>query len=185
MNILNTSQKQVFKEQGIIKLEKYLSLEYVSNIQMLVHKEFEKEGFYIDNNWLQENVSMTSIRKVFKKFKNIACISNFLLEDKIKKVICELLNEEDVVSMSKSTGILFTLPNAKKWQVPYDSWHVDIPRLAYEGEYGIQVFSFIESIKPHCGGTLAIKGSHRLFNTNKLSSKQLKTKLKQFSYFKN
>lgn len=185
MGVLNPKQKQLFKEQGIIKLERFLSLEGITNAQMLIYKQFEKEAFYREGNWLLAKATNNEFRRIFKILKNKLSIKNLLLGKNIEKAIAELLGEEVVLPMSKFVDILYTLPNTTNWEIPHDLWHVDVPRLAHEEEFGVQVFSFLENVKPRCGGTLAIKGSHKLFNTEKLSSKQLKTKLKQFSYFKN
>lgn len=185
MQVLNAEQKQLFKDVGIIKLKDFLPLDYIQMIQNVFYREFDEVGLFKNGEWFLEGISMNDIKERIKKIKNKKIVSNFLLEEKTRKVICELLNEDEALSMSKSADILFTLPNANKWEVPSDAWHVDIPRLPYEGSLGIQVFSFIESLEPHSGGTLAIKGSHNLFHTDKLSSKKLRNKLVKFPYFKN
>ena len=184
LQVLNAKQKQLFKDVGIIKLKDFLPLDYIQTIQNVFYREFNEVGLFKDGEWFLENISMNDIKKILKKVKSKSIVSNFLLEEKTRQAICELLNEDEALSMSKSAGILFTLPNADEWEVPSEAWHVDIPRLPYEGSLGVQVFSFIESLEPHSGGTLAIKGSHNLFHTDKISSKKLRNKLVKFLYFK-
>lgn len=182
---LNSQQKQLFKDYGIIKLKDFFPLNYIQMIQNVFYEEFNKEGLFKNGEWFLEGISMNGVKKVLKKVKNKRVVSNFLSEQKLKDVICELLNEEEAIPMSKSSGVLFTLPNTDKWEVPSDAWHVDIPRLPHKESLGIQVFSFLENLATCSGGTLAIKGSHRLFNTEKLNSEKVKNKLGEFPYFKN
>lgn len=185
LQVLNSQQKQLFKDYGIVKLKNFFSLNYIKMVQNVFYKEFNKDRLFKNGEWFLEGVSINSVKKVLKKVNRKKLVSNFLLEQKLKDVICELLEEEEAIPMSKSSGILFTLPNTKKWEVPYDAWHVDIPRLPYEGCPGIQAFSFLEDLKPHSGGTLAIRGSHKLYNNEALSSKKLRNRLSKFTYFKN
>ncbi len=184
LKVLNEQQKQLFNDVGIIKLKDFLPLDYVQMIQNVFYSEFSAVGLFKNGEWFLESISMKDIKKILKKVKSKILFSKFLLEEKTRQAISELLNEDKALSISKSAGILFTLPNADEWEVPSEAWHVDIPRLPYEGSLGIQVFSFIESVEPHSGATLAIKGSHKLFRKDKLSSKKLRNKLVKFPYFK-
>lgn len=185
LQLLDSQQKQLFKDHGIIKLKGFFPLTYIQMVQNVFYKEFNDDGLFKKGEWFLEGVSMTSTSKVLKKVKSKRLVRNFLSEQKLKDVICELLEEEEAIPMSKFSGILFTLPNAKTWKVPYNAWHVDIPRLPYKGCLGIQAFSFLENLEPQSGGTLAIRGSHKIYNNEVLSSKKLRTKLSKFSYFKN
>ena len=63
----------------------------------------------------------------------------------------------------KRPQLLVTLPNAHTWTTP-TGWHVDTPRLASGRRPGIQLFTFLDGVQPCGGGTLAVAGSHRLYN---------------------
>ena len=87
--------------------------------------------------------------------------------------------------MTDSPQLLFTLPNAESWTVPHSIWHLDLPRLPDSGLPGVQMFAFLDTVAPGGGGTLVVTGSHRLLNEGRrISSKQLKKRLKREPYFR-
>lgn len=67
----------------------------------------------------------------------------------------------------KRPQVLFTPPNADRWIAP-TGWHVDSPRLASGRRPGVQLFAFLDTVEPGGGGTLAVAGSHRLFNQGRV-----------------
>ena len=76
--------------------------------------------------------------------------------------------------------ILITLPNTSKWIVPHLMWHLDFPRLPNNQLPGVQMFTFLDSVKPQGGGTLVVSGSHQLLNNQRfISSKEVKKTLKR------
>jgi ectoine hydroxylase-related dioxygenase (phytanoyl-CoA dioxygenase family) len=69
--------------------------------------------------------------------------------------------------------------------VPHNLWRLDLPRLPDCGIPGVQIFTFLDTVAPGGGGTLVVAGSHRLLNESKrISSKQLKKRLKREPYFR-
>jgi ectoine hydroxylase-related dioxygenase (phytanoyl-CoA dioxygenase family) len=87
-------------------------------------------------------------------------------------------------AMSRSPGLLFTLPAAGAWTLPHLNWHQDIPRMPEEGPPGVQVFAMLDTVEPGGGGTLAVTGSHRLVNVGvRISSSDLRKRLRREPYF--
>ena len=70
------------------------------------------------------------------------------------------------------------------WDVPYAIWHTDLPPGLSTGLRGIQLFSFLDEVRPRSGGTLVVSGSHRLLSEFRhLPGKKLKKKLRQKPFF--
>ncbi|MEZ4730604.1 MAG: phytanoyl-CoA dioxygenase family protein [Caldilineaceae bacterium] len=86
--------------------------------------------------------------------------------------------------MNSHPGLLCTFPNASTWWLPHQNWHVDFPRPAKSGLPGVQIFAILDDVEPEGGGTLAVTGSHRLFNdAGRISSSDLRKRLKREPYF--
>ena len=80
--------------------------------------------------------------------------------------------------------MLLTLPNADAWTLPHGIWHLDLPRLPRPGIPGLQAFAFLDAVPPGGGGTLVVRGSHRLLNDRSFArSKQVKRLLKREPWF--
>ena len=102
----------------------------------------------------------------------------------LRRSIEDLLDGRAVREMSASPALLFTLPNATTWTVPPTIWHLDMPRLPTPGIAGVQAFVFLDAVEPGAGGTLVVKGSHRLLNDcGFVRSKQVKKLLKRQPWF--
>lgn len=57
---------------------------------------------------------------------------------------------------------LVTFPTGG-WDVPHTMWHLDVPPTAcVDGLPFIRVFTFLEPVRPHGGGTCYVAGSHRV-----------------------
>ena len=56
---------------------------------------------------------------------------------------------------------LVTFPRQGPWRLPADGWHFDFMP-ASRGQRPVQLFAFIDAVRPQGGGTLALTGSHRL-----------------------
>lgn len=61
-----------------------------------------------------------------------------------------------------SAQVLLTFPQPGPWVMPH-GWHIDFgfdqPTWPV---FAVKVFSFFGEVKPECGGTLVLEGSHRL-----------------------
>lgn len=87
-------------------------------------------------------------------------------------------------TMHRRPQVLVTLPNSDTWMVPA-GWHVDHPRLASGRRAGVQLFTFLDTVEPRGGGTLAIAGSHRLLNEGRfIRVKELRNLLSREFFFR-
>ena len=59
---------------------------------------------------------------------------------------------------------LVSFPTADRdWTVPHETWHTDSEYQAPRHQLsGVLMFSFLSLVRPRCGGTAVIEGSHRL-----------------------
>ena len=59
--------------------------------------------------------------------------------------------------------VTFPMPGMA-WDVPSDGWHFDRPYAAVDrpGAPGVNVFIFVDQVRPHGAGTVVLTGSHRL-----------------------
>lgn len=61
--------------------------------------------------------------------------------------------------------LLLTFPNREsiEWDVPLGAWHNDfMPFQAEAGLRAVQLFALLNEVRPQGGGTLVLRGSHRL-----------------------
>ena len=62
-------------------------------------------------------------------------------------------------------GFLLNFPDCspEAWSIPADGWHVDFHYTNEPGtQFGLRVFTFLGEAGPRGGGTLVVRGSHRL-----------------------
>lgn len=65
------------------------------------------------------------------------------------------------------------------------AWHVDIDRLPEGGVTGVQFFTFLDTVEPGGGATVAVTGSHRLVNDGtRRRFWDVKTELARRPYFR-
>ena len=179
--------KNEFEQSGIIRLNNFFPPNIIFPVQERIYTSFEKRGIrkngtwqYNDNNFLDLPESEVKlIRRELKKIKELRSFDND-----------NLLNSVSMISDNRITStegeqkgpwqILITLPNTTKWVVPYLMWHLDFPRLPNNQLPGVQMFTFLDSVKPQGGGTLVVSGSHQLLNNQRfISSKEVKKTLKR------
>jgi hypothetical protein len=62
-----------------------------------------------------------------------------------------------------ATGLLVTFGVAgAEWSVPSAHWHLDSPASASVSLLALRLLAFVEPVMPGGGGTLVVRGSHRL-----------------------
>ena len=179
--------KNEFEQSGIIRLNNFFPPNIIFPVQERIYTSFEKRGIrkngtwqYNDNNFLDLPESEVKlIRKELTKIKELRSFDND-----------NLLNSVSMISDNRITSpkgeqkgpwqILITLPNTTKWVVPHLMWHLDFPRLPNNQLPGVQMFTFLDSVKPQGGGTLVVSGSHQLLNNQRVtSSKEVKKTLER------
>ncbi len=100
------------------------------------------------------------------------------MSPRVHDCMAELVGGADLTQLSSSPELLFSQPSRRDGAFNASSgdtaakpsanrpfpWHVDVPRLSNTGIVGVQVFTFLDTVKPGGGGAAVVTGSHRLLN---------------------
>lgn len=176
--MLTQDQKATFETKGLIRLEKFLPREIVRSAQEFILQLAEKEGAWRAGVW---QLSETSERPEFTKPISKKEFNRLTTPELL--VVIKLLVNGQEVETEGNPSLLFTLPQNKPWAM-LNSWHTDAPRQPHAGIPGVQMFTFLEPVRPRGGGTLVVAGSHRLVNKRKfIRSKDVKKHLQKYTYF--
>jgi hypothetical protein len=186
--MITASQREAFDARGLIRLERFLPAEKVARAREAVLRALGRQGVWRDGTWhldeLPPSTAPNAGASLVRGAKRCQEIVD-LITGEVRQVVAGLLDERLAFPMTEYPQILFTLPNAASWTVPHNIWHLDVPRLPDCGIPGVQIFTFLDTVSPGGGGTLVVAGSHRLLNESKrVSSKQLKKRLKREPYFR-
>ena len=186
--MLTQNQIDEFQKNGIIYLKQLIDKKLVEKALNSILKRAALSGLHKDSNWQLKDRPFTPVPEAVSKLLGRTNIENSLgdlCEGKVESIISQLLDNRPIHSPIRNGQILFTLPNADVWTLPYANWHLDIARLSGIGLPGVQFFTFLNEVKPGGGGTLAVAGSHLLLNgQEKISSKKVRGRLKQWDFFK-
>ncbi|MBZ0291836.1 MAG: hypothetical protein K8L99_04640, partial [Anaerolineae bacterium] len=184
--VITERQKQAFESRGVINIKNFLSADRVAEAVEFTRQQFEQEGLWKDGKWtLDYDVSKEPplvSRSLLRSLKN-QLFADLIAE--AKPLIDELLDHRPAYPGMDYPQPLISLPNAVEWTVTSKSWHLDCPRLSVGGIPGVQVFTFLGTVAHGGAPTLAITGTHRLFNDQgALRSKHVVQQLKQEPYFR-
>ena len=181
-----------FEQSGIICLSNFFPSSVIIPIRQRIYASFEKRGVrksgqwqYGGNNLLDLPASEVKvIRRELKKIQELRAFDNDNLLNLASKISSSKIDTTPA-EQKNHWQILITLPDSKKWVVPHSMWHLDFPRLPNNQLPGIQMFTFLDSVKTQGGGTLFVSGSHRLLHDQSvIPSKEVKKRLKrEDSYF--
>lgn len=181
-----------FLSRGIAKVDQLVPEEVVASVRVELHESLEREGVLHSGSYtgarlnglkdisVQSQLMKRQLKPVVKKSE----LFTKLQSDEIQRVAQSLVDDQSLVPMALRPQLLFTLPNAARWHVPNNMWHLDMPRLGEAGCPGVQMFVLIDRVEPTGGGTLAVAGSHHLVNDEGVvRSKDVKSRLQQMPYF--
>jgi hypothetical protein len=186
--MITTSQKETFDSRGLLRLGALLPAEKVNPAREAVLGPLGRQGVWRDGSWhfgeLPPSTAPNAGAALVKGVKRSQKIRDLVTEE-VRQAVAELLGERVTFPVTDFPQLLFTLPNAESWTVPHNIWHLDVPRLPDCGIPGVQMFTFLNTVAPGGGGTLVVTGSHRLLNeSRRISSRQLKKRLKREPYFR-
>ncbi len=186
--MVTEQQMQIFQNRGILFLPKLLDPVKVRLASLAILSRAEKNGLWKNDSWQLSNRPDTPVPEAVSKLlgrTNTEDSLGDLCEGIVESIILQLLGGCTYHSPIRNGQILFTLPKADNWNVPYANWHLDIARLPDMGLPGVQFFTFLNQVKPGGGGTLVVAGSHLLLNGNEMiKSKNVRGRLKKWDYFK-
>lgn len=175
------SERERFATHGLFKRQGFLSSQKLANARSLIFEHLERAGLWRDGSWHFEQTAPDSGMALIKPLNQHQAIAE-LASGETFTAASELADYP--LEAEGRPALLFTLPNATTWTVPYQNWHLDQPRLPEGGVTGVQIFAILDRVEAGGGGTVAVAGSHRLLNEGvRMSSADLRKKLMQEAYF--
>lgn len=185
--VLSDAEIAAFASRGVIRLERFLPRERLDAARTVVFEALERQGLWRDGRWrmdaFQPSHAPAAGSQLLKGVKRSPALEN-LATPELLAAMRALVDDRPLAPLADQAQVLFTLPNATVWTVPHSIWHLDVPRLASGKVPGVQLFTFLDSVKPAGGGTLVVAGSHRLLNDEGfIRSKDVKRRLKREPYF--
>jgi hypothetical protein len=167
---ISPEQFDEFQRQGLVRLPGLLSTASVKVAREVVLRQLSKAGLWRDGEWRLD--ALPTPRSAEHGMKTSKVIGNrhaelaaLVADPALHAAVTRLLDGRAYAARGsyKRPQVLFSLPSAETWTLP-DGWHTDSPRLPSNETAGVQVFTFLEPLKPGGGGTVVIAGSHRLKN---------------------
>ena len=167
---LTPEQRDAFRRDGILRLDRLLSAEGVRHAHEAVLRRLEPLGLWKAGAWHLDalprphwpNTGLKTSEVIGNRHPELAALVE---ESALGAAVDALLEGRpyERPGPNRRPQVLFTLPNAHTWTVP-SGWHSDRPRLASGQSAGVQLFAFLDVVEARGGGTLAIAGSHHLLN---------------------
>jgi hypothetical protein len=185
--MLTTSESAEFAARGLVKYSDFLPAEQLATARRVIFQHLEQHGIAQDGRWRPADqlpsAGLFDAKPLIRSLDRHPAIID-LVGGKTPAAASALVGGRLDFSMRPSPGLLLTLPATGSWTVPHQNWHQDIPRLPEAGPPGVQVFAMLDTVEPGGGGTLAVTGSHRLFNDGvRINSSDLRKRLKRLPYF--
>lgn len=185
--IISAAEQQKFADTGLIRFESLIPDAIVAPARQLVYSRLEKVGLWQEGAWMgkDDEAQRQKLHQAALKDVGKSTVFRNLLTPDVFDLARQLVGGEAIRAGVPHTQFLFTPPNTSEWVVPHSAWHLDLPRLGPLGAPGVQLFAFLDTVAPGGGGTLLVAGSHRLLNDQGvIRSKELKTRLKAYPYFR-
>jgi len=166
----------------VVKVEGLIPAEVTAPLRGYVYARLAKAGLRQNDVWAA-SMPWSEMKEALLGSNRSATFAR-LLTPEVLGAAAELAGEA-VQATAPPLQLLFTPPGAGAWEVPYNVWHLDVPRLGDLGAPGVQVFTFVHEVAAHGGGTLVVAGSHRLLNDDGvIRSKTVKQRLKRHPFFR-
>ena len=189
--MISSEQRDAFAADGLLELRGFLPKDVVATAREAVLRALSRSNggtsLWQAGQWhlngLSRDGGIAAGAHFVKGAKRAQALRD-LFTPRLREAVAALLDGAALCTLAKSPSLLFTLPNAHAWTVPRSVWHVDLPRLPVAGIAGVQAFVFLNEVRPGGGGTLVVKGSHRLVNDRGFTrSRDIKRVLKRKPWF--
>lgn len=184
--LIDERQRQTLAEDGLLRLPAFLPAAIVDAARAALQRTLGRDGFWRDGTWhlpadRQGQHHAAKLARNVGKSKAVAAI----FTPELERTVVALLDGASVRTLTRTPTLLFTPPNAAAWTVPHNAWHLDMPRLPTPGVPGLQAFAFLDAVPVGGGGTLVVRGSHRLLNDRgSVRSRNVKRLLKREPWFR-
>lgn len=185
---LSPEQLAEFEREGVLRVDGLVSPAWFRPARDAVLRQLEKIGLYEDGAWRWSGQPEPTSLKVARDIGHRHPEIEALLEDPgVMAAVNALLGGRPYDrSVHRRPQVLCTLPSIDRWTLPPGwGWHTDSPRLANGARPGVQIFTFLEPVERHGGGTLVVAGSHRLLaDAGALRPKDVNGRLRAKPFFK-
>ena len=179
--MLTEAQIEAFRTKGILRLGKFLPAEVVHAAQAFIFGMAEEEGAWQGTTWQDGTWQLDETSKRPKFTKPMSKEELNILETPELLAVINILVDGQRLKARRKPSLLFTLPRTTMGP----AWHTDAPRQPHGRTPGVQMFTFLDTVAPGGGGTLAVSGSHRLVdNGGHIRSKKIKALLMKYEYFR-
>jgi ectoine hydroxylase-related dioxygenase (phytanoyl-CoA dioxygenase family) len=171
-----SANRDFFAENGFLKLSAFHSRAQLAAIKTSVL------------NQLKSSFNGGGASRSFRKlpmFQQITRMSSrvivrgareALLTSELLEIVSEVAGRQP--SAIQQMQFLLSPPNQGAWTLKGLNWHVDVKAEALEHTPGVQAFFLIDDVTPHGGATLALAGSHKLWQGGLGSQARLREALK-------
>ncbi len=177
--MLSHEQKDTFKKEGLILLPGLWPVEKAKIGRERILAICEKERCYKDGQW--HFCTPLAIRRLGKQILKSNTIGS-LMTIELDKCITDLVDGRDVRERTMGANLLLTLPHNKGSRRDLD-WHLDAPSLSGFDTAGVQLFTFLDSVRPGGGGPIAVTGSHRIETPENLTRQGVRKQLSEIAFF--
>lgn len=186
--LIDEAHRQALTEDGLVRLPGLLPAERIGPARRAIQRALARHGLWHEAAWrlppTEASPPGDARRKLPKSLRRTEAVAAALRTPALQRSVAALLDNRPVRPLG-DLALLLTLPNAKVWTVPYSIWHLDLPRLPQPGVPGLQAFAFLDAVSPGGGGTLVVRGSHRLLNDRGfVRSRNVKRLLKREPWFR-
>jgi hypothetical protein len=156
------NQKALFQERGLLCLQGLVPKSKTLPLKNSILEEFSRLRLRENGKWQTKKIDSASLFQVLAKIAKI-------LEQ--KRAFDGIIPAELIPALNVLAGcglnagqahpqLLVTPPQKETWSIPKLGWHVDVA--TRDVIPGVQVFVLLDHVAPQGGGTLAIRGSHRV-----------------------
>lgn len=158
--VLTDEQRAEFDATGIVRLSGVFSDEDAARMRRVVWTELEQRHGVVEDDPATWTSAIPSRWKTSKKARAFQAIGS----PPLYAAIDDLLGDGCWTSPAHWGQVMVTFPiPGVPWLLPHKLWHVD---WMYSNPpaplFGLKVFAFFGAVERHGGGTLVVKGSHRV-----------------------
>lgn len=160
MSVLTQEDHRCFRETGFLRLERAFGADLAEQQRTSIWKELGRQYGVRESDrdtWQQPPKQLRRTRDD-PRFQAMGT-------ERLRGALDELLGPDGWERSGKRNwgSVLFTFPNAKRWDVPAKTWHWDNPIPPHlDGCAAVQVFTLLADHEPGGGATVFVEGMHRV-----------------------
>ena len=177
--MLTPSQIRTFETSGLLRLPAMLRPETADLHRENIQRLARRSGAWKDGVWHRR--SRAEDGRLLKRIRKSTELGSFVSPE-VYQLLVELVGRRPITPWVDQPELLFSLPKSGRpgqtsttaepaETAPSEqrvhrhfAWHVDIERLPEGGVTGVQFFTFLDTVEPGGGATVAVTGSHHLVN---------------------